>query len=85
MTYTVIVNDLNSWHTDGTPVEIRRCEHRHRSLKAAQTCMDRLAGYRPDGTHSAAWHNAVVRHSDNTPLTEDESSDLDHLAMGIDP
>lgn len=84
-TYSVIVNDPNSWHTDGTPVELRRCDHKHRSLRAAHKCMDRLVDYQPGGTHSAAWHNASVRRSDNTPLTEDEGYDLSMFEAGLEP
>ena len=46
--YTVELIETNSWNMDGSAIIIRDCGHKHRSLKAAIKCYDKLLGYNPE-------------------------------------
>lgn len=75
--YAVIKNDPTNRLSDGQPLELRRCGHRHRSLRAAERCLKNLISYDPRAkTWSAAWHLAEIRRYDNTPLDADEGAEL---------
>jgi hypothetical protein len=62
MTYHV--SQRGSSHHDQT--EYDTCGHRHRSMRAAIKCMDRLCRRYPDGTTSAKWYNADIRNDDGS-------------------
>lgn len=73
ITYTIMVQSCNSWHTDGSPVIERDCGHRHRTLSGAARCLHKLYAYdRKTDMHSAAWHRADIYHSDQSSLTHRE-------------
>lgn len=81
MTYKVVRFEPNAYNIDREGVRHsivdRECPHRHRTLSGAAECRDKLMDYNRH-THmwSAAWHRAVIVHSDYSPLNDDESAQL---------
>lgn len=73
--YHVVKFSQNSWNPDGSGIVECDCGHKHRTVATAQRCLDNLMHYNGE-TWSARWHKSVIRHVDNTQLTEDEKSDL---------
>lgn len=85
LTYSVIVRDANSWDgATGIHQEIANCGHKHRTLEAAQHCMDKLTAWHclcgrttnsyapcchtPHNSTSARWYNAHLEESDGSEI-----------------
>jgi len=51
------------------------CGHKHRTITGAARCFASLTR-RTDQGRAAAWYHAVVRHTDESELTPDESVEL---------
>ena len=77
MTYSVIVRDPNSWNAStGIHQELNNCGHKHRTLAAAQKCINKLTESRclcghtaknycprchtPHNSWAAAWWLAAI-------------------------
>jgi hypothetical protein len=64
-TFSVIVRDANFWNqSTGICAELANCGHAHRTIEAAQHCMDKLTAWH-NGSTSARWYHARVEASDD--------------------
>jgi len=63
------VNPASYRYIDGVKVcdDFRDCGHQHRSVEAAQACLDKLAA-----TGSTDWINTEIRDGDGIPVVEPE-------------
>ena len=80
ITFSVIVRDANSWdQSTGICAELANCGHAHRTVEAAQHCMDKLTAWHclcgsttksyapcchtPHNSTSARWYHAHIEDS----------------------
>lgn len=82
--YMVCVIDHNSYvaDQDGNFVDcvcVRDCGHEHRTLTGAYRCLNKLNYRNSDGTRSANWFNAEIRHTDKSQLTGLEAETLSEI------
>jgi len=83
MRYSVVVVSPNLRHADASPIVERDCGHEHKSLATAEACRNHLARRYPDGSYSARWWRAEVRHADGSALTGDEHDALETAVFEI--
>ena len=71
--YKVMVVSNNSWHTDGSAIIEKECDHNHRTLSGAFRCLRELN-----------WFGSEIRHSDESPLTDIEIAALDTIMWELE-
>lgn len=61
MAYQVQKHSVSSWNMDGSAIIERDCGHEHRTLEAAERCLDNLIDYNNrTGMWNAGWHLAKI-------------------------
>ena len=61
MSYSVVVRDPNSWcESTGIHEERANCGHNHKTIAAADACMERLCKPYHDGSVPAPWYHTHV-------------------------
>ena len=88
LTYAVVVRDPNSWSAStGIHLELANCGHHHRTIEAAQHCLEKLTAWRclcgrttksyapcchtPHNSTSARWYHARVEDSNGNRIDAD--------------
>jgi hypothetical protein len=86
ITFSVIVRDANSWdQSTGICAELANCGHAHRTIEAAQHCMEQLTAWHcfcgrttqsyapcchtPHNSTSARWYHAHIEASNGEAVS----------------
>lgn len=86
-TYSVVVRDANSWSRDtGIYSELDNCGHKHRTVEAAQKCLEALTAWRclcgrttkpyarccgtPHNSTSAHWYHARIENNETLEVVD---------------